>query len=264
MPETSFGQVLRSPDAQHAPRETFVADLAGELYTDVLRRFHEVLCPQTYLEIGCYSGDSLAMARGKAIAVDPSFANLTNVFANKTACHFYQTTSDAFFRDHDPRQILGGDIEMAFLDGMHVYEFLLRDFINTERACRRNSVIIAHDCLPVDVYITDRANDVERRHRLSTKPDWWAGDVWKLLPILKKYRPDLAVLALDAPPTGLVTVTNLDPSSHVLEDNYYKICAEFADVQLLDFGISRLFNEAEVRSTRDFATLEDMAKKFWI
>ena len=116
-----------------------LADLQGELYTDVLKRLHMTLLPRTYFEIGSYSGDSLAPARGKVIAVDPNFAALTNVFAGKLACHLFQMTSDAFFKDNDPRLILGDEIDLAFLDGMHLYEYLLRDFSNVERFCRPNS-----------------------------------------------------------------------------------------------------------------------------
>ena len=55
----------------------------------------------------------------------------------------------------------------------------------------------------------------------------WTGDVWRLLPIFKKYRPDLRVIAVDCEPTGLVVCTKLDPRSTVLADHYYEIIDEF-------------------------------------
>ncbi len=33
---------------------------------------------------------------------------------------------------------------------------------------------------------------------------YWTGDVWKLIPILQRYRPDLQLTLFDAPPSGLV------------------------------------------------------------
>ena len=44
----------------------------------------------------------------------------------------------------------------------------------------------------------------------------WTGDVWKILYAFKLFRPDLRVSILDCPPTGLVAVRGLDPSSTVL------------------------------------------------
>jgi hypothetical protein len=167
------------------------------------------------------------------------------------------------FRQCDPKEILGGEIDLAFLDGMHLFEYLLRDFSNTERYCRRNSIIILHDCLPVDVHIATRLNDPELRKQ-STRPDWWTGDVWKVLPILRKYRADLGILALDAAPTGLVMITNLDPNSTVFDDRYFSICNEYSDVELVDYGIARFFSENDIRSTREFTRPEDFSRNFWL
>jgi hypothetical protein len=56
----------------------------------------------------------------------------------------------------------------------------------------------------------------------------WTGDVWKILPCLRRYRPDLALLALDANPTGLLLVANLDPDNRTLERGYVDIVDTFA------------------------------------
>jgi hypothetical protein len=39
-------------------------------------------------------------------------------------------------------------IDRAFIDGMHCFEFVLRDFINTERYMSWTSVIVFNDVLP--------------------------------------------------------------------------------------------------------------------
>src|SRR5207253_931962 len=95
----------------------------------------------------------------------------------KPSLVLYQMASDAFFARNSPTVLFGAPIDMAFLDGLHRCEYLLRDFINTERHCRRNSVIALHDCLPVEGAITTRVE----KYDTSTHPDrktWWAGDVW--------------------------------------------------------------------------------------
>ena len=43
-------------------------------------------------------------------------------------------TSDDFFASHDLAQVLGGrPVDLAYIDGMHQFEFALRDFMNLER-----------------------------------------------------------------------------------------------------------------------------------
>jgi hypothetical protein len=55
----------------------------------------------------------------------------------------------------------------------------------------------------------------------------WSGDVWKLVVILKKYRPDLSIHVVGAPPTGVCIVRKLDPASRVLAENHERLTAEF-------------------------------------
>src|SRR5215212_8626761 len=162
-------QVVRSPNR-----------LAGENYLVLLKAIHTHLKPRTYLEIGSEEGISLSRAECASIAVDPAFKLNRDVILTKPSLHLYQTTSDAFFRIFDPKAVLGDSIEFAFLDGMHFCEFLLRDFINTEKHCRPNSIIALHDCVPRDTLMT---------RRVQPPPGAWTGDVWKTVPILKQYRP---------------------------------------------------------------------------
>jgi hypothetical protein len=126
------------------------------------------------------------------------------------------------------RDLLGGPVELAFLDGMHLFEYLLRDFINTERCCGPGSLIVLHDCIPLDLPMTVRdAADAATRSR-SRYPQWWTEDVWKLVRVLQLYRPDLAIEAFNAPPTGLVLVGNLDPASRVLDACYDEVVTSFS------------------------------------
>ena len=62
------------------------------------------------------------------------------------------------------------------------------------------------------------------------------------VPILKKYRPALRIFLLDCPLTGLVAVTNLDPQSDVLREEYYAILDEFSQVELSSYGLDQLWS----------------------
>ena len=179
-------------------------------YYNLLARIHRELLPRTYVEVGIRNGESfqLCLPGTFKVGIDPA-ADLRYPFEARTTAVFH-TTSDAFFAGHDVRTILGGrPVDLAFIDGMHLFEFALRDFINLEPACEPGSVILIHDCLPIDEVTSARERTT----------DVWTGDVWKLVLVLKELRPDLRVLTSDIGPSGLGIVTNLDPESTVLRDS---------------------------------------------
>jgi hypothetical protein len=133
----------------------------------------------------------------------------------------FRQTSDAFFADHDLRSLLRGlPVDLAFIDGMHRFEFALRDFMRLEPYCDAGATILVHDCFPLD----------ERTAARERSTTFWSGDVWRFVLVLKQHRPDLAVHTIGAPPTGLAIIRNLDPASRVIAANLDAICAEFLAV----------------------------------
>jgi hypothetical protein len=239
-----------------------VPDLTGESYIAVLKRFHQELRPKSYMEIGTAKGDSLGFVDCPAIAIDPGFNVATNVVGRKSICAFYQMPSDLYFERHDPKAILGGPVEMAFLDGMHRSEFLLRDFMNTERHCKKNSVVFMHDCLPVETEIVHRVNRVQfiEAHRKG----WWLGDVWRTLLALKRHRVDLRIAVLNAPPSGLVCITNLDPNSTALAANYAGVVDEMLSWSLEEIGVEKFHQMVDVEPTSNFDSGEKITRRFWL
>lgn len=184
---------------------------------------------RNYLEIGVQNGITLAGVEVPSIGVDPKFAFTTDPMRNKSALFLFQSTSDDFFRDHDPRALFGGPVDVAFLDGLHLFEVLLRDFINTERVCDGRSLIMLDDCLPMGVELAERDHRPEQR-RDQAHAHMWCGDVWKVLDILREYRPDLRITPVAANPSGNILVSRLDPASTVLSDRYDEIVARYRDV----------------------------------
>jgi hypothetical protein len=195
-----------------------IADHFGADYRIVLQWFHKWRPPAHYLEIGTLNGQTLQIATCASIAIDPFF-QLENgqVVTNKPECHLFQQTSDTFFAREDRPAILRHPLDLAFLDGMHLCEFLLRDFINVEKHCSPNAVVLLHDCLPVEAGMAERvradAHTVAPHHQ-----GWWTGDVWRTALALKRFRRDLQISAFDAGPTGLIAITGLDPHSRALSE----------------------------------------------
>jgi hypothetical protein len=243
--------------------EPSLPDLAGEPYETVLERLHKILRPKTYLEIGTLNGNSLKLAECAAIAVDPNFQFDSGEFmGRKPYCALFQMTSDEFFAEHDPGVLFRRPVDMAFLDGMHLSEFLLRDFANTERHCRRNSLILLHDCVPTEWPMAERSPGLPPivPHRAG----WWTGDVWRTVVALKRHRSDLEITALDATPTGLICITNLDPHSRTLTEDYVKICGEMQAIDLKSFGLENYFALLELRSTALLQDQPSIAARFWL
>jgi hypothetical protein len=184
-------------------------------YLDFLGVLHERLAPTTYLEVGIRNGNSLALSRCRTVGIDPAY-QLTAELDGDVA--LFRTISDEYFSRPEPLAPFGGKpVDLAFIDGLHLFEFALRDFINVERHSTPSSVIIFDDVFPRSV---DEA--ARQRHTKS-----WTGDVYKVLAVLHEYRPDLTCLRVGTQPTGLLVVMGLDPASTVLADAYDAIVADY-------------------------------------
>ena len=201
---------------EHVRRADAVNAAVG--YFALLERLHERLRPRTYVEIGVHLGRSLGrvLPDTRSIGIDPE-PIVADPAVEETSTIF-RMTSDEFFATKDLRAELGGlPVDFAFIDGMHLFEYALRDFTNLERFCTDRTVILVHDCFPAQ-----RAH--AERERKTTA---WSGDVWKLVPCLREQRPDLRVAAVDIRPAGMGIITNLDPESTVLADSYDEIAARY-------------------------------------
>lgn len=185
---------------------------------DLLAFIHQQLNPGLYLEIGVDKGRSLGLATCPAIGIDPR-PQLKLIKPLAENARIIPVSSDEFFRDHAD-QALTSPPDLVFIDGMHLFEFTLRDFMNVERYSSPTTLVVIDDIYPCN------SAQAERRRRTSA----WAGDVWKLHAILRRYRQDLFMIGMDAYPTGLLLISGLDANNRVLWDRYTEIVADFADI----------------------------------
>jgi len=177
-------------------------------YLEFLGRLHEAVQPRAYLEIGLRHGDSLALARCPALGVDPAFRLKADLGEQ---AKLLRETSDEYFGRPKPLKSLGGRRpDLAFIDGMHLAEFALRDFIGVERLAPWTGIAVFDDILP-------RTVEEAARDRRTVA---WTGDVYKVLGILARHRPDLICLRVGTQPTGLALVLGLDPASRLLGARY--------------------------------------------
>jgi predicted O-methyltransferase YrrM len=160
-----------------------------------LTGLHRLVRPKTYLEVGVQHGYSLnlAFAAEVAIGIDPQ--PLVVETANQK---IHSMTSDEFFADPRPD---GWQIDLAYIDGMHLIEYVVRDFQNIARYCHPRSIVALDDVLP-------RNQEEARRIPVGTPIlGDWTGDVWKIRRMLAEYRPDLRLRLVDTWPTGCLVVS---------------------------------------------------------
>ncbi len=253
----------RAPRTEGVDPSLFLPNHKGERYYTVLQGINDHLRPRSYLEVGIRAGHSLAFAHCASIGIDPRFTLTVDAHGKKPALHLFEEKSDKFFKERDAREILGVDVvDFLFLDGAHLSDFLLRDIIGAEKVAGPDSIIALHDCMPIDIAMT-----LSRQERaVSPYPvvyqHYWAGDVWRLVPILKKYRPEIRLYCMDAHPTGLVLMTGLDPSSTVLSDNYDAIVAEMNGMNLAKIGLREHLASLPPLPTADFLGRENLLRHF--
>jgi Methyltransferase domain len=226
--------VLRDRHLEESKRR-----LPGPPYYQVLRWIHEDLRPANYVEIGVRKGMSLRMAvpGTPCIGVDPN----PILDRELPETRIFALTSDAFFARHDLRDLLGGPVALAFIDGLHLFEQVLVDFINVERHSDPETVILLHDCLPFDEITSNREQTT----------DFYSGDVWKAAMALVQHRPDLEMTTIRTAPTGLTLVRGLDAESRVMELELPEIEATYRDLDFDYFTANRDAMPSELPPERE-------------
>ncbi|MGQ0564694.1 MAG: class I SAM-dependent methyltransferase [Gemmobacter sp.] len=203
----------------------------GQDYREFFKDLHERAKPKWYLEIGTNKGRSLNFVSCSTVAIDPFFQLEAPPQGTKPILLLIQDTSDAAFAS-DVMKGVNPRFDIAFLDGMHKFEFLLRDLMNAERFMAKDGMIFMHDTSP-------KRSGMSNRDPLPKVA--WTGDVWKLLPIIAEYRPDLKVDHLDCRPTGLTMVRGDWGKNDALTKNYDAIIARYMDMTLEEFGVANYF-----------------------
>lgn len=176
--------------------------LPGSPFREVLGWIHEDVRPRNYLEIGVNEGASLrsALPATRIIGVDPHPMVSSD---SSSDVHIFGMTSDEFFRNHDPLKILEADaIDLSFIDGLHLVEQVIRDFLNLERFQKPRSFVLFHDCIPLS----------ERSAARTRQTSFYSGDAWKFLVFLRRHRPHLQVDIIPTMPTGIGVLSGFSRS----------------------------------------------------
>ena len=112
-----------------------------------------------YLEIGCDQDQLFSKVRIKnKTGVDPiSGGNI-------------RKTSDEFFRENKNK------FDIIFIDGLHTYNQVKKDILNSINCLKEEGIVLVHDCMPDSL-----SKQAVPRYRMS-----WNGDVWKAIVDLRQ------------------------------------------------------------------------------
>lgn len=116
-----------------------------------------------YLEIGVQNPANclLKVKVAKRVGVDPAVTHPL----------VYRKTSDDFFKNNQET------FDLIFIDGLHHYDQVKRDFINSLSILNKNGFIVIHDTLPrAEIYA-----------KVPRETKEWYGDVYRLVLELHKY-----------------------------------------------------------------------------
>ena len=112
-----------------------------------------------YLEIGCDQNQLFSKVEiDNKIGVDPfSGGNI-------------RKTSDAFFSSNTDK------FDIIFIDGLHTYDQVKKDIINSVKCLKENGIVLVHDCMPDSL-----GKQAVPRFKMK-----WNGDVWKAIVDLRQ------------------------------------------------------------------------------
>ena len=114
---------------------------------------------KNYLEIGCDENQLFSKVNiANKIGVDPISGG--NV----------RKTSDDFFKENK------SNFDIVFIDGLHTYEQVKKDILNSVNCLLDEGIILVHDCMPDSL-----GKQAVPRYKMQ-----WNGDVWKAIVDLRQ------------------------------------------------------------------------------
>jgi hypothetical protein len=256
MIKSFFREILRRDTSLDNP-----LSLRAKESSDLLNEIAVIVGAQTYLEIGVESGLTFMQVNiEKKTGVDPKFHfDYQKEIGSNIA--FYEITSDVFFQKIDKAEISHSRFDLIFIDGLHVFDQVLRDFINSIRYVNFGGVIVIDDTVPIDEFSALPSQvDCYKLRKASGKHDdgSWHGDVYKLVDIVSKSKFDktrIATVTDMSNPKTVIWMEDGDWSSFELESNlehktYYELFEKGIPESFVPIKKRELFNHIQKRFPR--------------
>lgn len=190
-----------------------------------------------YLEIGVQKGACFEAIRAtRKTGVDPDMRYLkrrypanplqrllkrrlpTGLFwqFESNTIRLYELTSDDFFARNNDK------FDLVFIDGLHHFDQVLKDYINAQQHLSAAGCVMLHDCNPLS------AESAQREPSVQTKV--WNGDTWKAIYYLRCLGQQIDVYPFDqgcavAPKQSVATISWDEEDLRKLYDLPYEVLA---------------------------------------
>ncbi len=173
----------------------------------------------SYLEIGCNDDELFSRIKIKnKIGIDPVIGGNMKI------------TSDDFFNQNKDY------FDCIFIDGLHIYDQVKKDIVNSSKFLNENGFILVHDCLPRSL-----SSQAVPRYRFT-----WNGDVWKAIVDLRR-DPNLEIFTCLAD-EGISIIQNKKNS------NTLKLDKKISELKFKDF----YYNHKEYMRPISFYKFKEM------
>lgn len=168
----------------------------GEPIIDRINELCQLSGAQTYLEIGVRDGHTFHMvATPHKTGVDPAFTFDIKKYESQPGIFLFSCPSDEFFANYNvltpPKYNKPVSYDIIYIDGMHKFEYVCRDFLNSLAHASDNAIWIFDDTVPSDSWSADADSMRIRKYSamIGSKHPHWHGDVFKMIPLLHDFYP---------------------------------------------------------------------------
>jgi len=200
----------------------------SKFFNHSARRINQIMAKKTYsyLEIGVASGTTLqCISATEKVGVDP--LPLFNTVKLPKATSFYEMTSDDYFSSLEAEK----KFDFIFLDGLHEFDQLLKDFINSLKHINPGGWILIDDVVPSDSIsaLPNIETSYLARGVGMNEGYPWHGDCYKILPVIFENFSNLETFLIIYPdnPQLLVRInqdfTNINLDTNSLKKQYTNI-----------------------------------------
>lgn len=153
-----------------------------------LNRLIGALQARSYLEIGVFRAGTFSRVEAATrIGVDPRFRVDTRPLAAMPGVTTVEATSDAYFQ----AVAVDTTFDVAYLDGLHLFEQTYRDLCNVLAHAHRRTVVLLDDTVPSDAYsaLRDSRQALRFRRASGSERREWHGDTYKVVFAMHDFHP---------------------------------------------------------------------------
>jgi capsular polysaccharide biosynthesis protein len=184
------------------------------------------------LEIGVNQGDTFNnVSASIKVAVDPHFiSDQLNRIDNGQFIRFFPLTSDQYFGNIAHEQI---PFDVIFIDGLHTFEQVFRDLLNSIARLNPKGVIIIDDVIPTSyrASLPDLTLVSTLGNHLGSQDASWMGDVYKLVFLLQSSFQQFSYATIQENHGQLVLWHQRRPASSLISRKIEQISRlEYCDV----------------------------------